>query len=61
MKTSNLRRRLFAFYTRRTGLVIVNEVAPMLREGPKGLEAAPPKLDAAKAATGVTNLYKEAP
>jgi hypothetical protein len=60
MKASNLRRELFCFYTRRTGLVI-NPVAPMLREGPKGLEPAPPKLDAGKAATGVTNLYKEAP
>ena len=59
MKTSNLRRQLFCFYTKRTGLVIVNEVAPKLREGPKGLEPAPPKLDAGKAATGVTNPSKE--
>ena len=61
MKTSNQRRELFAFYTKRTGLVIVNEVAPMLREGPKGLEPSPPQLDGGKAAKGVTNLYKEAP
>ena len=61
METSNRRRELFAFYTRRTGLVINNPVAPKLREGPKGLEPAPPKLDAGKAATGVTILYKEAP
>ena len=54
MKTSNLRRRLFCFYTRRTGLVIVNPVAPMLREDSKDLEPAPPKLDAGKAAKGVT-------
>ena len=60
MKPKTLRRRLFAFYTKRTGLVI-NPVAPMLREDSKDLEPAPPKLDAGKAATGVTNLYKEAP
>ena len=61
METSNRRRELFAFYTRRTGLVINNPVAPMLREDSKDLEPAPPKLDAGKAATGVTILYKEAP
>jgi hypothetical protein len=62
MKTSDLRRRLFCFYTRRTGLVIVNPVAPMLREDSKGLEPAPPKLDAGKAAKGVTIIpSKEAP
>lgn len=61
MKTSNLRRELFAFYTRRTGLVIVNEVAPKLRRDSKDPEAAPPKLDAAKAATGVTIPSKGAP
>ena len=61
MTDKSLRRRLFCFYTKRTGLVIVNPVAPMLREGPKGLEPAPPKLDAGKAATGVTNPSKEAP
>jgi hypothetical protein len=61
MNDRTLRRRLFAFYTKRTGLV-VNPVAPMLREGPKGLEPAPPQLDAGKAAKGVTILYnKEAP
>jgi len=54
MKTSNLRRRLFAFHTRRTGLVIVNPVAPKSREGPKGLESTPPQLDVEKAAKGVT-------
>ena len=61
MKTRTLHRRLFAFYTRRTGLVIINSVAPMLREGPKGLEPAPPKLDAGKAAKGVTISSQEAP
>ena len=61
MKTSNHRRELFAFYTKRTGFVIVNPVAPMLREGPKGLEPAPPKLDAGKAAKGVTISSQEAP
>ena len=62
MKTSNLRRELFAFYTRRTGLVIVNEVAPMLREDSKDLEPSPPQLDGGKAATGVTIIpSKEAP
>ena len=62
MKTSNLRRELFAFYTRPTGLVIVNEVAPKLREGPKGLEPSPPQLDGGKAAKGVTIIpSKEAP
>jgi hypothetical protein len=59
MKTSNRRRELFAFYTRRTGLVINNPVAPMLREDSKDLEPAPPKLDAGKAATGVTIPSKE--
>ena len=61
MKTDKtLRRRLFAFYTKRTGLVI-NPVAPMLREDSKDLEPAPPKLDAGKAAKGVTIPSKEAP
>ena len=61
METSNRRRELFAFYTRRTGLVINNPGAPMLREDTKDLEPAPPKLDAGKAATGVTIPFKEAP
>ena len=60
MNDKTLRRRLFAFYTKRTGLVTI-PVAPMLREDPKGLEPSPPQLDGGKAATGVTNLYKEAP
>jgi hypothetical protein len=61
MKTSNLRRRLFAFYTRRTGLVVVNPVAPKLRRDSKDPEPAPPKLDAGKAAKGVINPSGEAP
>ena len=61
MKTSNLRRRLFAFYTKRTGLVIVNPVAPMLRGGPKGLESLCLSVSE-KAAKGVTIIpSKEAP
>ena len=61
MTDRTLHRELFAFYTRRTGLVIVNPVAPMLREDSKDLEPAPPQFYAGKAATGVTNLYKETP
>ena len=60
MTDKTLRRRLFAFYTKRTGLVTI-PVAPKLREDPKGLEPAPPKLDAAKAAKGVTIPSKGAP
>ena len=45
-----------------TGLVIVNPVAPKLREDPKGLEPSPPQLDGGKAAKGVTIIpSKEAP
>jgi hypothetical protein len=62
MKTSNLRRQLFCFYSKRTGFVTVNPVAPKLREGPKGLEPSPPQLDGGKAAKGVTIIpSKEAP
>ena len=61
MTDRTLRRRLFAFYTKRTGLVIVNSVAPTLREDSKDLEPAPPQLDAGKAAKGVTIPSKEAP
>jgi hypothetical protein len=62
MKTSNPCRRLFAFYTKRTGLVVNNNpVAPTVRGDPKGLESLSPVVGE-RAPTGVTTFpSKETP
>ena len=53
-------RRLFAFYTKRTGLVAI-PVAPKLREDSKDLESPPPFFSGDRAAKGVTFPTKETP
>ena len=57
MTDKTLRRQLFCFYTKRTGLVAI-PVAPKLREDSKDLESPPPFFSGDRAAKGVTSLQR---